>query len=98
MPGDMLGDLAARRQRSREDEADLPLLENVAHPIAGSGLRSAIRDELESERSAIVVRRLLRVPDEELDVVGPVYRKNILRRCWCGLRLRGHGCSVRLAG
>ena len=67
-----VADLVAAPQRARDDEADLVLLEDVARAIAHTGLRPRVRGAPEAERVLVVVRRLLRVPDPQLDVVPPV--------------------------
>ena len=41
---DVLGDLAVRRQRRREDEPDVVLDHDVAGPVADLGLEAAERD------------------------------------------------------
>ena len=75
----VVGDLAVRALRRREHEADLVLHEQVADAIAHARLGAAIRDELKAERALIEVRGLLGVADVELDVVGAVDRKGVVR-------------------
>src|SRR4029079_11728416 len=65
-------------------KTNLVLLEQIARSVARSRFRAAISDELESKSSAIIKRGLPRVPDPELDEVGPVDRKSVgvSLRCW----------------
>ena len=76
---DVIGDRTVRTDRRRQHEPNLVLLEEVARAVANSGLRPAVRDEVEPERGAIEHRALLGVADVELDVVGAVDRKRIVR-------------------
>ena len=66
----VIGDVALGLQRRREHEADLALLEDVAGPVADARLRPGVRDDVESEGLAVVVRGLARIPHPQLDVVG----------------------------
>src|SRR5258708_33565251 len=86
----MLGDCPVVGQWRREHEADLSLRHQKAGLVPNSSLGPAIANDLEAERGLIVMRRLLRVPDVELDVVGSVDREGVvglggLRQC-----LRSH--------
>jgi hypothetical protein len=63
-----------------EDEPDLALLEEITRPVAHARLGPAVRDKLESERGSVVQRRLPGVSDVELDVIGSIDRKRVLRR------------------
>ena len=65
-------------ERAREHEADLALLEHVARAVANAGLRARVGDAVEAERVLVVVRRLLRVADPQLDVVPAVQRHEVL--------------------
>ncbi len=52
--------------------------QHVGGAVAHAGLGPAIRRQPEAERGAVVVRRLPRVADIELHVIGAVERKEIL--------------------
>ena len=66
----VLGDVALRSHRRGEHQADLALLQHVRRSIAHTRLRTGIRDDVEAERVAVVVRGLSRVAHIQLDVVG----------------------------
>src|SRR5262245_6881674 len=72
-------DLVVVAQRTRQDEADLALTEDVGRPIAHARLGSRVRVARKAEGVLEVVRGLLRVPDPELDVVPALERHRILR-------------------
>ena len=72
----VVGHLALRLQRRGEHEAHLALLEDVARPIADARLRPRIRDDVEAERLAVVVRGLARVADPQLHVVGALEHRH----------------------
>ena len=69
MQSDVFGDGMIRRQRGGQHEADLFLFENVAGAIAHAGFRSAVAGQLHSEGGPVIMRRLARVADLELDVI-----------------------------
>ena len=75
MSSHVLGDRPAAGHRRGEDESDLPLRQQVAGPVANAGFRAAVADDLKAQRRLIEMRRLLRVPDVELDVVRSVDRE-----------------------
>ena len=75
---DVIGDRMIGRQRRGQHEADLVLHQDVRGAVARAGLRPAIGRQAESERGAVIVRRLARVAHVELHVVGAVERKEIL--------------------
>src|SRR5688500_10663101 len=64
----VLGDGAVGSQRSREHEPDIALLDAPRHVVPGAGLESSVSDWGETER-AIELRGLLRVADEEMNVI-----------------------------
>ena len=66
---DVPRDLVVRHQARRQHEAQIVLLEQIADAISHAGLRTRVRDLIEAERRHVIVRRLLRVADVELDVV-----------------------------
>ena len=80
-------DRSVRTQRTREDESDLVLLDEVARAVAHARLGSAVADQLKAECRLVLVGRLLRVADVELDVVGAVDREDVVR-----FFLRGKRC------
>src|ERR1041385_4126707 len=90
---DVLGDHARARQGRRDHEANLPLRQQIARAIAHARLRAAIADHLEAHRSLVEVRRLFRVSDVELDVIGSVDRKCVVGLFGPGLR---HGSRHEL--
>src|SRR5690349_5044290 len=89
----MAGDLGIGAQGGGQNDPDLALLHEVARAVADAGLGPAIGDELKAKGRAIEVARLLRVPDVELDIVGPVDRKRIVRRFGRRQRLSRHVSS-----
>jgi hypothetical protein len=80
---DVGGDLAVWPQRSRQNEADLSLLQDVARAIARSRFGTSIGEDFIAEHSPVEVCGLLRVTDIELDEVRSVDRKGVgeLIRC-----------------
>src|SRR6266850_6176964 len=78
--------------RGGEDETHLVLHQEVARPVPHTGFGAAIARQLEPERGAVVVARLLGVPDVELDVVGAVDRERVSGLGGLGGEdLSGHG-------
>ena len=77
------GDLVVLAKRRRQDEADLALLEHVGGPVAEPGLGPCVGRAREAEDALVEVRRLLCVPDPELEVVPTEQRHEVL-----------HGTSV----
>ena len=75
---DVLGDLAVGRQRGGEDEADVVLLHHVRGAVADLGLQAGERGRREAPQRAVVVRRLARIADPELDVVDALQRQEVL--------------------
>src|SRR5205085_9639369 len=69
VPADMTRDLVILAERAREDETDVALLEHVRGPVADARLRARVGRRREAEPALVEVRRLLRVPDPELDVI-----------------------------
>ena len=61
MSTDVLGRRMMRSERRRDDEADLPLREDVRRRGAVARLQSAVRDLREAERFAVEVGGLLGV-------------------------------------
>jgi hypothetical protein len=70
-------DLAVAAEAAREHEPDLALLEDVRGAVADAGLRACVGDPVEAERLLVPVRRLLGVPDPELEVVPALERHEI---------------------
>jgi hypothetical protein len=73
-----LADLRPAPERAREHEADVVLLEDVARAVADAGLGARVRGAPEPERVLVVVRRLLRVPYPQLDVIPAVERHEVV--------------------
>ena len=73
-----LADLAVAAKPAREDEADLALLEHVRGAVADAGLRARVRRAREAVGVLVEVRRLLRVPDPDLEVVPAVDRHEVV--------------------
>jgi hypothetical protein len=71
-------DLVVGTERARDDEPRVSLLQDVGGTIPDARLGTRIRDRLEAERALIVIGRLLRVADPELDVVPPEQRHEVL--------------------
>src|SRR5918993_3984919 len=67
-------------ERSRQDQADAALLEDVRGTIPESGLQARERDAPEPESVLIEVRRLRGVADPHLDVIDAVERHVVLTR------------------
>ena len=86
----VLRDVAVGPERGGEHEADLLLNEQVAGAAAHARFRALVAGQLIAERALIIVRRLLRVSDVELDVVRTVDRKGIMRLGADRCRLRSH--------
>src|SRR6185503_4650632 len=80
-------------QRRGEQQPDLVLLQQIAGPISGAGLRPAVAGQLKPERRPVVVAGLLGVADIELDEVGAVNGKGIGSRGGCGHGLGVHETS-----
>src|SRR5712691_1727895 len=78
MGPDVLGDLAVRGQRRREDERDVVASHHIARPVADSGLQTRERDRREAPQGAVVGRRLAGVADPELDMVDAIEREEVL--------------------
>ncbi len=94
MLADVLGDLAVRRERRGEHEADPVLDHHVAGPVADLRLEPAERHGREAPQRAVVVRCLAGVADPELDVVDAIDRQEV-----GGLRVRvGIDAGTRLVG
>jgi hypothetical protein len=93
------GDRRVRVQRAGEHEADAALLEDVRDAVARAGLEAGVGDLAEAEGVDVVVGRLERVADVQLDVVDPVQRHEVLLGAAVdgggGGRLLGHGSSPR---
>ena len=103
VPLDVVRDRTVRAERRGQDQPDLPLLEHVRGAVSEPRLEAAVRRGGEPEGVRVVVRRLLRVPDVELDVVGPADLQEVVRGtlAWLGLGRRGaarlrRGCAARL--
>ena len=62
-------DLVVGPKRAREDEADVPLLEEVRSAVAKAGLGPRVGGRPEAEGALVEVGGLLRVPNPQLDVV-----------------------------
>ena len=75
----VLRDLALVAERGGEDEADVVLHHHEAGPIANARLEARVGHRREAPERAVVVRRLLRVADPELNVVDALERQEILR-------------------
>ena len=73
------GDLVVGGEGGRQHEPDRPLLQHVGGAVAHAGLRAGVADQLEAERGAVVVRRLLGVADPELDRVVAQDREGVGR-------------------
>jgi hypothetical protein len=86
----VLRDRRLRTQCRRQNEPDLALLEEITRPVSHAGLGPTVGDELKAERAAIEMTRLLRVADVELDIVGSVDRKRVVRGLSGGQGLRCH--------
>ena len=71
--------LAIGAQAARQDEADVALLDDVGGAVADARLRPRIGRTREPERVLVEVRRLLRVPDPELDVIPSQERHEVGR-------------------
>src|SRR5690242_8454246 len=65
-------------KRRGQYEADLVLHEQVGSTVARASLGPAIRRQAESERRAVEMRRLPRVPHVKFDVISAVQRKEVL--------------------
>ena len=72
------GDLVVGAERAREDEADVPLLEDVGSAVAEAGLGPRVGDRAEAEGALVEVRGLLRVPHPQLDVIPAEQRHEVL--------------------
>ena len=75
--GGMIG-----RQRRRQDEARPALLERVRGVGAASRFESAVGNLREAEGVTVEERRLLRIPDPELDVVDLSQLERVLLHAW----------------
>ena len=74
----VLRNLVSGMQRTGDDKADLPLLQDVARPVAHACLRAGVGGASETECLLVVEGRLLGVPDPELDVIPAVERHEVL--------------------
>jgi hypothetical protein len=74
------GDLVILAERRRQDEADLALLQDIGGAVAEPGLGPCISRAREAEHALVEVRRLLRVPDPEFDVVPTEQRHEVRHR------------------
>ena len=90
----MLVDPVPGIKRAREHESDFVLLQHIRAGLALARLGTAIGDQLIPERAAVEVRRLLRVADEELDVVGTVDRERVERGRCVRPSLSRHQCPA----
>ena len=70
--------LVSGMQRTGDDKADLPLLQDVARPVADACLRPGVGGASEPECLLVVEGCLLGVPDPELDVIPAVERHEVL--------------------
>src|SRR6266567_7482454 len=71
--------LAVGAQAARQDEADVALLDHVGGAVADARLRPRIGRAREPERVLVEVRRLLGVPDPQLDVIPTLKRHEVGR-------------------
>ena len=71
-------DLAVSAEAAREDEADVALLEHVRGAVADARLGPGIGRAREAVGVLVEVRRLLRVPDPDLEVVPAVDRHEVV--------------------
>ena len=76
---DVVGDLAIRRERGREDERDVVAPHHVAGAVPDPGLQAGERDRGEAPQRAVVRRRLAGIADPELHVVDALERQEVLR-------------------
>ena len=67
--GHVAGDLVVGLEGGGEDEADVPLAQQVAGLAPRAGLRTAVGDLVEAEEQAVVGRGLAGVAHPELDVI-----------------------------
>jgi hypothetical protein len=85
MAMDMFGNRVARAQRRRQYEPDLALLHHVRCPVALACLGARVRYQRHAKSRAVKIRRLPRIADVELNVVGPAQGKKINLVCqWFG--------------
>ena len=73
-----LADFAVAAEAARENEADLPLLEHVRRAVADARLRPRVGRAREAVGALVEVRRLLRVPDPDLEVIPAVDRHEVV--------------------
>ena len=71
-------DLAVAAKTARQHEADVSLLEHVGRAVADACLGSRVARAREAECVLIEVRRLLRVPDPDLEVIPAVDRHEVV--------------------
>jgi hypothetical protein len=71
-------DLVVAAKRAREDEADVPLLDDVGRAVADARLGARVRGLAKAEAALVEVRRLLRVAHPELEVVPVDKRHEVL--------------------
>src|SRR5262249_35020452 len=66
-----------RAKRCGQNKPDLVLLDHITGALSHSGLRSAVRDGLKTERALVKMRCLLGVADVKFDVICPFKRQKI---------------------
>ena len=85
MLGNVVGDGAARPERSGEDETNLALLKNIGSAIALAGFGAGVGNQAHAKRGAIIVSSLAGVADVKLDVISALEGKKVAARisqCW----------------
>src|SRR6478672_336645 len=86
----MVGHRILRMHRRGQDEREFVLSDDIARAIALASFRPGIGEALETKGSFVVVRRLLRVADVELDVVRALKWQEILFGLMFSLQPLGH--------
>jgi hypothetical protein len=92
----MAGYVCIRLQGSREDNPNLFLLQDVAHPVENTGLGAAVGNEFEAERCHIVHSALFGITYVQLKVVGSINGKGI-GGGWAGQDVHGINALFMLA-
>ena len=99
MPVEVVVERAVCHQRRGQDERDLVLAQYVTDAVVAAGLQPLVRQRLVAPGVHVVVRALLGVADDQLDVVGAEQGQEVVRfgddnRGLGGLLFRGH-CRVQ---
>lgn len=76
---DVSGDVMIGAERGAEDKTNFILLEDIGGAVADTGLGSGVGDQFKSEGRLIKVSGLFGVAHIELDVIGAIDGKGILR-------------------